>query len=402
MREGVQSSSKAASTSCGRVDRPSKEFSLSCERGKRRKVREIREANSAEQLTLAAEMNLRASGSHAAANVIKDVTSTTPTRASRYMAAFASSCGPKPKEINADVALSIKIKSKMSRDSYNSVREVVNDNRGVSILPSYYKIKATKTRTYPLELAMCITETSAIVTLQALLDHTASRLLEVQSDVIQSLDESITSNITLYIKWGFDGSSAAEYKQQFSESDSSDTNILFTSIVPIRMRSLDDEIIIWNNPRPSSTRYCRPLRLQFAKETVQSTLSEKTIVENQIANLKSFNTVLKDGNIEVHYQLYFTMIDGKVRNGITDTKSALRCYICKLTSKDFNNLDLVRTTPYNAELLTFGFAFLHAWIRFMEWMLHLAYKVDEGSGKWQARSDEDKKKGIYSQSSYSD
>jgi hypothetical protein len=86
------------------------------------------------------------------------------------------------------------------------------------------------------------------------------------------------------------------------------------------------------------------------------------------------------------------MIDGKVRNAITDTKSALKCYICKLTSKDFNNLDLVRTTPYNAEVLTFGIASLHAWIRFMEWMLHLAYKVDEGSRKWQARSDEDKKR----------
>lgn len=39
-----------------------------------------------------------------------------------------------------------------------------------------------------------------------LLDHTASRLLEVQGDVIQSLDETITNNITLYIKWGLDGS----------------------------------------------------------------------------------------------------------------------------------------------------------------------------------------------------
>jgi len=29
------------------------------------------------------------------------------------------------------------------------------------------------------------------------------------------------------------------------------------------------EKIIWKNPRPSSTRYCRPLRLQFAKETDQ-------------------------------------------------------------------------------------------------------------------------------------
>jgi hypothetical protein len=69
MTDEVRSSRESAYTSCGRVGRPSKKFSSSGERSKRRKVSEIWEANSAEELTLSAEMNLRASGSHAATDV---------------------------------------------------------------------------------------------------------------------------------------------------------------------------------------------------------------------------------------------------------------------------------------------------------------------------------------------
>jgi hypothetical protein len=173
---------------------------------------------------------------------------------------------------------------------------------------------------------------------------------------------------------------------------------LFTSIVPLKMISFcnesNKEILIWNNPTPSSTRYCRPLRLQFIKETVQSALAEKECVEKQISALTSFNTVFhSDRNIEVHYQLCLTMIDGKIRNAITETKSAQRCYVCQLTSKDFNNLEIVCNKPCIPEHLSFGIASLHAWIRFMEWMLHLTYKQDEnGNGNWQARSDEAKKR----------
>jgi len=35
-------------------------------------------------------------------------------------------------------------------------------------------------------------------------------------------------------------------------------------------------------------------------------------------------------------------------------------------------------------LATFTSRSLHAWIRFMEWFLHVAYKCDEDKGKWQA------------------
>jgi hypothetical protein len=102
----------------------------------------------------------------------------------------------------------------MSRDSYNHVRETVNGNRGVSVLPSYYKVQAAKTRCYPPVSATCITETSAVVSLQPLLDHTTSRLLTAETDTIKSYHESITENITFFFKWGYDGSSSEQYKQK--------------------------------------------------------------------------------------------------------------------------------------------------------------------------------------------
>ncbi|KAG5892143.1 hypothetical protein JTB14_032362 [Gonioctena quinquepunctata] len=36
------------------------------------------------------------------------------------------------------------------------------------------------------------------------------------------------------------------------------------------------------------------------------------------------------------------MIDGKVCNAASDTKSTLRCFICGATSKYFNNLDITK------------------------------------------------------------
>ena len=71
--------------------------------------------------------------------------------------------------------------------------------------------------------------------------------------------------------------------------------------------------------------------MQFLKETVQSIVDEKNIVDKQIAYLVTFATIMECTNVEVKYELSFTMIDGKVRNAITDTKSTQRCYLCNLT-----------------------------------------------------------------------
>lgn len=67
------------------------------------------------------------------------------------------------------------------------------------------------------------------------------------------------------------------------------------------------------------------------------------------------------------------MVDAKVCNDVTDTKSTMRCYICGATSKDFNDLTKAMEVDQNA--LQFGLSILHARIRLFESILHLAYKL---------------------------
>ncbi|KAL4127473.1 hypothetical protein QTP88_011644 [Uroleucon formosanum] len=91
-----------------------------------------------------------------------------------------------------------------------------------------------------------------------------------------------------------DGSSGqSEYKQVFNNECDSDSSIFFTSVVPLQLVSgdLDDpnKIILWQNPRPSSSRYCRPIKIQFIHETVDITLQEMEGIENQI---EKFNHLL--------------------------------------------------------------------------------------------------------------
>lgn len=69
-------------------------------------------------------------------------------------------------------------------------------------------------------------------------------------------------------------------------------------------------------------------------------------------------------------------------NAATDTSSTMKCFICGLTSKDFNSLD--KTGVEKVENLRFGPSTLHARIRFLEAILHLAYKLP--IKKWQLRS----------------
>jgi len=75
----------------------------------------------------------------------------------------------------------------------------------------------------------------------------------------------------LISKWGCDGSSQqSEYKQVFNSECDSDSSIYFTSVVPLQLVSGDidgpNKIILRQNPRPSSPRYCRPIKIQFIRD----------------------------------------------------------------------------------------------------------------------------------------
>jgi len=74
----------------------------------------------------------------------------------------------------------------------------------------------------------------------------------------------------------------------------------------------DKKYIIWKNPRPYSTRFCRPIKFLFKKETPENTREVVHNVETQIDTLNITYLIYNDGNLKVEHKLIFSMVDGKV------------------------------------------------------------------------------------------
>lgn len=373
--------------------RPSSDFHSSSERSKRRKTEKIRTQLTTEELSYATQMSLRHSGQLDAAKVVKDVTSKSPTRASKYRKSIEK---VSEKTLSKEAALSLFVEQKLTKSQYQGLRNISLENH-CSLYPPYRVISEAKNECYPSKTDIIITESSAEVKLQALLNHTVTRILLTQGDVIKSLTPDNVNDLKLICKWGCDGSSGQSvYKQKFENTDreesKSDANIFFTSIVPLQLISLNEKtkqkIIIWKNPRSSSPRFCRPLRIQFIHETTEIAVKEKEYIEAQAEELVPFQTIIDGKEINVSFQLAFTMIDGKICNAITETSSTMRCYLCNATSSSFNKIDEMLQRNINEKHLSYGLSTLHAWIRCFECLLHLSYKL--AVKKWQVRQEEEK------------
>lgn len=141
------------------------------------------------------------------------------------------------------------------------------------------------------------------------------------------------------------------------------------SLIPIKLVCGDQ--LLWENDSPNSALWCRPLFFKFIKESKFSIIQEKNAIEAEIGNLVA--SVI--GEMTVSHNLILTMIDGKATAILCDTSSQ-RCDICKATPNEMNNLPLVLTKEVDADLYKYGLSSLHLWIRFMECILHIAYRLD--------------------------
>lgn len=372
-----------------KMGRPVMEFHEGSERTKRRKVTNLADKHSTTQLVLATHLSLRRSGSADAAAIVKEASESSPTSAKKMRLSSSSLC---PTEMPAEVALSVMVETASTVSDYNKYRQI-SMQYNAPIFPSYKKLLQAKKKCYP--EGITVSETCASVPLQSLLDHTVERILTLQFEVIRNLRDETVENLVLYVKWGCDGSSGqSQYKQSFSDASVSDASMFLTTLAPLRLVPSSDEsansVIIWKNARPSSPRYCRPMKVEFMIENAASIVQEKERIENEIKSLTPYETCIDGKIIKVQYKLFFTMIDGKVCNAITETKSAMRCYLCGVTSKDFNKVDLVISKPIKDCYLSYGMSTLHAWIRFMECLLHIGYRI--GVDCWQMRGSEVKDK----------
>lgn len=281
-------------------------------------------------------------------------------------------------------ALSVYIDLNLTKAEYMYLRNLFLE-RKLPVFPPYYKIQKAKRSCYPPPASIEITNTYAKVkSLQDLLDHTTARIVMIESVEIKNLQR-----LTLYCKWGCDGSSGqSEYKQPFPEESNiiSDANLFITSLVPIKLVDEDTGYTVWQNPAPSSVRFCRPISIELCKETPAKTKEVVENIETQIKLLSPSIIVKNEQQVEVKHELFLTMIDGKIAQVLTNTPSCSTCTICKATPTQMNDLKRVAARPVNENAFKYGLSTLHAWIRCMEMILHISYNYQ--FQKWSATKED--------------
>lgn len=246
-------------------------------------------------------------------------------------------------------ALALFVSLGLSKQQYINLRKSAQDEH-CNIYPSYYQIQQAKQECYPPKNSISISDTFAKITLQSLLDNTAKRILDIK-DCQTKIEPD--KELTLFGKCGFDGASGQSvYKQMFDTVDSDDSSIFMSAYVPLKLvYSNDFSKIIWENPKPSSTFYCRPLYFKFIKESKEVILQSFNSFKDEKLLL---NKTSLSGGISIKHEIYLTMIDGKICSCLAEV-STMVCYICGAKPTEMNNMEVIFCIYFSNRYLLFNF-----------------------------------------------
>ncbi|XP_050525962.1 uncharacterized protein LOC126896864 [Daktulosphaira vitifoliae] len=314
-----------------------------------------------------------------------------PNSVPQMKMAIKDSCNKEPISYTADEALAFIVDNQLTKQQYMNIR-LGAKKRNCDIYPSYEKIFSAKQKCYPDNVK--ISESGCIIPLQNLLDHTTKRIFQIPAINEVKIGKKL---LEMFYKWGCDGSSGqAQYKQKFNDNPcTTDQTMFMFSLVPLELRCCSDDSndssdVIWKNSMPSSTRFCRPIKYKFMKETIESTKEEVKEIEKQISKLNTTYVLFNDEYFEVKHTLIFSMVDGKVCNSLTGISSQ-KCFICGCKPTEMNDIEAVKYRPCITENYKYGLSTLHAWIRFFEYFIHLSYRLEIKT--WQVKA---VNKGLYS------
>lgn len=327
---------------------------------------------------------MRTEGFEHAAKLVR-IISESPHKASEILKRYKDDTLP-PKKLSPDEGVSMIIEADLSRAQYSLVKSIAKQHHA-DIFPSHHDVLDAKKNSYPPSDKVTINEKGAEVNLHALLNFDAHRLVATLKNSQQGDQLNTTTEYEMLHKWGSDGSGGHSlYKQIFSDESSSDGSMLLTTIVPLQLRVLNGSEIMWTNPAPASTRFCKPLRIQFVKECKESLVEEEKHFKSQIEMLEPTLFSVNDGySIKVYHKLTMTMIDGKARNMMTETSSMGTCCACGATPSKMAVTSAIQR-QVDMSVYAYGISVLHSRIRFLECLLHVAYKME--IKKWSAKHED--------------
>jgi hypothetical protein len=357
--------------------RPSKNFEDAATRTKDKKVAEIVEKYSSHELLYASAKRLKRDQKFKEAKIVKQIQKNEAITIGTY---------------SKEKALALLTDAELSKSNYQLLRNSAME-MNCPLYPPYNDVKLAKLDCYPQNITT--TDFSANIPLLDLLHHTVSRLLLSQVDVIQTFS-NISHGLNMHYKIGFDGSTCQSIYKQVAENErdlASEQSLFMTCIVPLQLYFFKDgkRQIVWQNPKPSSTLYCRPLRFVFQKENTDAIMTEFNTIQEEIKETPPTEVSMCGTTYTIINTIDLTMIDGKVHTVISNaTSSSQSCSICGASPTEMNKMDIIESKVVQADIqnLKFGISTLHAWIRFLELVLHIAYRLPFKN--WQARGDDAK------------
>lgn len=353
--------------------RPTKDFSECSERSKLLKTENLRLDTPSDQLFYSTVKVLHQQGFHKAAKLVEAIT------ADPENCTFDQN-GKQPETFSPEEALSLLIDTESTKRGYLLWRsEALKKNS--NLIPSYYAVAKAKEECYPKNIT--VTESSAEVGLQELFDHTFQRIVKIESvvSVLEKMPPDELENLELVFKYGMDGSGGHQlYKQGFSKGEcdlGSDGSIFLICAVPVELRVKgSNKKVVWKNKKPSSTRFCRPIKFIFAKETGDFVREMHSYMAKKVAALTASEFSLPSGKrVVTEFIALLTMLDGKVCNLIIRACSNA-CPLCKASSTNLNNIDECLSRPLNSTAVSFGISPLHAKMRVFDNLLKVAYNMD--------------------------
>ena len=172
-------------------------------------------------------------------------------------------------EVTVLKALALLLDRGLSRADWEELCKCVNSTR--RILPPYHHLVKEKLNCRP--PGIMVEENNVQVSLQALLEHTVSRILDDPDvkELIQWLKEKygLTHLDLLFIfKYGLDGSKGHPIFKQFMSCSRDQGALLATHMVGLQIVTvINGKVhILYNNSLCNSALSCRPVRYWFVNE----------------------------------------------------------------------------------------------------------------------------------------
>lgn len=111
--------------------------------------------------------------------------------------------------------------------------------------------------------------------------------------------------------------------EQKTDDNFSEQYVFMFSFVPLKLigtKGRDKEnVILWANPKPSSTTFCRPIKFLYIKETQAHTQREFSKTQSEIDNLEPFEFVVQGTKLPpTYYRIYIIFIIYRIIPLITD------------------------------------------------------------------------------------